>query len=129
MSEFGEQIVIIEVKANNMTLKEITEKLDLKVFCGEATLEREVTGGYVSDLLSDVMGNAEEGAVWITLQSHLNVVAIASLKELSAVILINGISPEETVVAKAEEENIPLLGSEKPAFDVAGQLYQILKQE
>jgi predicted transcriptional regulator len=127
MPGFGEQIVIIEVKANNMTLKEIVEKLNLRVFCGEASLEHEVTGGYVSDLLSDVMGNAEEGAVWITLQSQLNVVAIASLKELSAVILINGISPEETVVAKAVEENIPLLGSEKPAFDVAGQLYEILK--
>jgi predicted transcriptional regulator len=129
MPEFGVQIVIIEVKANDMTLKEIIEKLDLKVFCGEGSLEREVTGGYVSDLLSDVMGNAEEGAVWITLQSHLNVVAIASLKELSAVILINGISPEETVIAKAVEENIPLLGSERPAFDMAGQLYEILNQE
>lgn len=127
MPGYGVQIVIIEVKANNMTLKEITEKLKLKVFCGEAYLEREVTGGYVSDLLSDVMGKAEEGAVWITLQSHLNVVAIASLKELAAVILINGVSPDATVVAKAEEENIPLLGSENPAFDVAGQLYQLLK--
>jgi predicted transcriptional regulator len=112
-----------------MTLKEIVEKLDLKIFCGEALQEREVTGGDVSDLLSDVMGNAEEGAAWITLQSHLNVVAIASLKELAAVILINGISPEDNVVAKAVEENIPLLGSEMPAFDVAGQLYEILKQE
>ncbi len=127
MQEFGEQIVIIEVKANNMTLKEIIEKLDLKVFCGMEFLERGVTGGYVSDLLSDVMGNAEEGAVWITLQSHLNVVAIASLKELSAVILINGISPDDTIVAKAVEEKIPLLGSADPAFDVAGQLYEILK--
>ncbi|MCA1746212.1 MAG: serine kinase, partial [Bacteroidales bacterium] len=100
-----------------MTVKEITETLNLKVYSGEEYLHKEATGGYVSDLLSDVMGNAEEGAVWITLQSHLNVVAIASLKELAAVILINGISPEDNVIAKAKEENIPLLGSDDPAFD------------
>ena len=110
-----------------MTVKEIIEKLNLKVYAGEDYLQNEVSGGYVSDLLSDVMGKASEGEVWITLQSHMNVVAIASLKELAAVILINGIVPDEAVVAKAEEEQVPLLGSQDPAFDVAGMLYQTLK--
>jgi predicted transcriptional regulator len=110
-----------------MTIKELTEKINLKVYSGAAYLDREVVGGYVSDLLSDVMGNANEGEVWITLQSHLNVVAIASLKELAAIILINGIVPDEVVVAKAEEEQVPLLVSSDPAFVVAGELYQILK--
>ena len=129
MPGFGERIVITEVKANNMILKEITEKLNLKVHSGADQLDKKVTGGYVSDLLSDVMGNANEGEVWITLQSHMNVVAIASLKELAAVILINGIVPDAAVVARAEEEKVSLLVSMEPAFVVAGKLYNFLKEE
>lgn len=128
MHQYGERIAITEVKANSMTVKEIIENLNLKVYAGGDYLQKEVSGGYVSDLLSDVMGKASEGEVWITLQSHMNVVAIASLKELAAVILINGIVPDKAVVAKAEEEQVPLLGSQDPAFDVAGALYQTLKQ-
>jgi predicted transcriptional regulator len=111
-----------------MTVKEITEKINLKVFCGEQHLQNKVSGGYVSDLLSDVMGNASEGEVWITLQSHMNVVAIASLRELSAIILINGIQPEPAILKKAEEEKIPILGSDEPAFHVAGALYNVLNK-
>jgi predicted transcriptional regulator len=129
MPGFGARTVITEVKANNMTIKEITKKLDLKVYSGADLLERKISGGYVSDLLSDVMGNANEGEVWITLQSHLNVVAIASLKELAAVILINGIVPDAAVVAKAEEEQVPLLVSMEPAFVAAGKLYHFLNEE
>jgi predicted transcriptional regulator len=112
-----------------MKLKEIAEALDLRVYCGEERLQREVTGGYVSDLLSDVMGNASEGEVWITLQAHMNVVAIASLKELAAVVLINNIQPAEQVIAKAAEEGVPLLGTGQPAFEVAGKLYTLLNRE
>jgi predicted transcriptional regulator len=129
MPGYGARTVITEVKANNMTVKEITEKLNLKVYSGADLLDRKVSGGYVSDLLSDVMGNAGEGEVWITLQSHMNVVAIASLKELAAVILINGIVPDAAVVAKAEEEQVPLLVSMEPAFVVAGKLYNFLNEE
>ncbi len=60
-----------------MKVSEIIEKLDLKVYSGKKGLDREISGGYVSDLLSDVMGNAREGEVWITLQVHQNVMAIA----------------------------------------------------
>ena len=73
-----------------MTVREIAEKLNLKVFSGAGGLDREVTGGYVSDLLSDVMGFARDGEVWVTLQTHKNVMAIASLKELAAVVIVKG---------------------------------------
>ena len=82
----------------------------------------------MSDLLSDVMGNAREGEVWITLQSHLNVVAIASLKELAAIVLVKGIEPDEQVIRKASEEGIPILGTSKETFETAGKLFQILKR-
>lgn len=112
-----------------MTLQEIVEAMDLRVYCGEERLQQEATGGYVSDLLSDVMGNASEGEVWITLQSHMNVIAIASLKELAAVVLINDIRPAEQVIAKAAEEGLPLLGTGQPAFEIAGKLYKLLNRE
>lgn len=111
-----------------MTLTEIIKNLGLKIYCGEKYLQKEVKGGYVSDLLSDVMGNAREGEVWITLQSHLNVVAIASLKELSAIILVKNIEPGEDVIQKAEEEGIPVLGSSETTFSIAGELFDLLNR-
>ena len=77
-----------------MTVKDLIEKMNLTVFCGEQNLDREIKGGYVSDLLSDVMGFAQEGNVWVTLQTHKNVIAIASLKELACVVLVKGNQPD-----------------------------------
>jgi len=74
-----------------MKVSDLVDQFGLKVFSGAAGLDRTVHGAYVSDLLSDVMGNASEGDVWITLQTHQNVLAIASLKELAAVILVKGL--------------------------------------
>ncbi|MCP4310283.1 MAG: serine kinase [Bacteroidetes bacterium] len=109
-----------------MTLQQIADALDLMVFTEGIGLKSEFEGGYVSDLLSDVMGHAREGEVWITLQAHANVVAIASLKELPAVILVNGIEPDVAVIEKAAEEGIVLLGTSEGTFDTAGKLFQYL---
>lgn len=110
-----------------MKVTELVQHLNLKVFTSNVDLERSVTGAYVSDLLSDVMGYAREDQVWITLQNHLNVVAIASLKDLSAVILVKGVMPPEEVIQKAESEGIPILGSSEQTFDVAGKIYKMLQ--
>lgn len=110
-----------------MTVKEITEQLGLKVCCGAAGLNREVKGGYTSDLLSDVMGNANEGVLWITLQTHKNVMAIASLKELAAIVLVKGLQPEEETIAESESEEIPVLSTAKQAFEISGEIYELLK--
>ncbi len=106
-----------------MKVSELVEKFGLKVFSGESGLENEISGGYVSDLLSDVMGNSQEGQVWITLQTHQNVMAIASLKELAAVILVKGFEPEEDTTERSNEEGIPVLGTDKATFEMAGNLY------
>lgn len=111
-----------------MTVKAIIEDLHLNVFCGEAGMEKIVKGGYVSDLLSDVMGNAEEGEIWITMQSHMNVVAIASLKELAAVIIVNEIQPAADVISKAEREGVILLGTSVSTFQTAGKLFNLLEE-
>ena len=109
-----------------MTLQDIKDALELRIHGKESDLHRNVRHVYVSDLLSDVLAHAEDGALWITLQCHPNIIAVAVMKELAGIILINGRVPEDETLQKAEEEGIPLMTSELPAFILAGRLYQIL---
>jgi predicted transcriptional regulator len=111
-----------------MTVGQIVEKLGLTVYSGKEGLDREVTGGYVSDLLSDVMGRADTGHIWVTLQTHKNVMAITSLKDLAAVILVSGYQPEPDTAAQSNEEAIPVLGTNLTTFEITGQLYELLKK-
>ncbi len=108
-----------------MTVGEMCKRLNLKVRAGRLGLDREVTGGYASDLLSDVMANAEEGNVWVTLHRHPNVVAVAVSGGLAGVVLVNGREPEEVALEKAEEEGVPMLVSSLPAFDLVGKMHQM----
>lgn len=108
-----------------MKLKEVVEKLNLRVLCGGQHLDREVTGGYSGDLLSDVIGNSKGGNVWVTMQVHVNIVAVAVLKELAAVIIVQGRSVAEDTLHKAQEENVTILASELPAFETAGRLNRL----
>jgi len=112
-----------------MTTEEIVRELELKIFTGGELASRELSGGYVSDLLSDVMGHAKEGEVWITLQSHANVVAIASLKELAAILLVKGIEPDGAVVEKAREEGVTILGTNEDTYTITGKLFLLLNKE
>jgi predicted transcriptional regulator len=111
-----------------MTLRAIAEKLDLQVKCGGPGLQQEVSGAYVSDLLSDVIANAKEGDLWITLQVHPNIVAVATLKELAGIVLVGGRQPADETLKKAEAEEVPLLVTALPAFRLAGQLYQLIRE-
>ena len=111
-----------------MKISDIINQLNLKVFSGENNLNTEVNGAYVSDLLSDVMGNADAGQLWITLQTHKNVMAIASLKDLAGVILVKDNIPDQDTLEKAIEEEIPMLGTSENTFEIAGKLYQLLNE-
>lgn len=106
-------------------VKDVVEALGLTVAAGAGGLERPVESGYVSDLLSDVMANAKPGALWLTIQTHQNVVAVSVLKELAGVILVGGRLPAEETAAKAEQEGIPVLTSPLGAFDLAGKLHDL----
>ena len=108
-----------------MKIKEIVEKLNLEVKSGFNRLENEITGGYTSDLLSDVLANSEEGNIWVTLQIHQNIVAVASLKELSGIIIVNGREPEDDTIERAKEENIVIMVTRMPAFEIIGRLYSL----
>ncbi len=109
-----------------MKVTDIVEKIGLKVFSGHEGLGKEVTGGYASDLLSDVMGHAGSGAVWITIQTHRNVMAIASLRDLSAVIITCGENPGDDTMAQSNEEGLPVLGTDLSTFELAGRLYSLI---
>jgi len=112
-----------------MKITDIVETLDLKDVSGEGGITNDITGGYVSDLLSDVIGNAGEGSVWITLQTHQNILAVASLKDLSAIIIVKGGMPEAETIRKSNEENIPVLSTDKDTFTITGQLYDLINKE
>ena len=110
-----------------MNLGDVVQKLSLEVRTSKGDLSREVTGCYISDLLSDVMAHAQEGEVWITLQTHPNIAAVAVLRNLAGIIISNDRSPEADTLKKAEEEGIPIAVSAESTFDVGGKLYQLLK--
>ena len=112
-----------------MKVRELVDKLDLKVLSGENGLDREIDGCYVSDLLSDVMGNADAGNVWITLQTHKNVMAVASLKEMACVILVKNLTANEDTLNQSNEEEIPILQTSMETFEVTGRVYEIIKSE
>lgn len=108
-----------------MKVREMQSVLNLEIQAGEKGLEREILGGYCGDLLSDVMGNSQQGAVWLTVQSHQNIIAVAVLRELAAIVLVNGRRPDEDTMKKAEEESIPLLMTSLSAYELAGRLREL----
>ncbi len=111
-----------------MDLNQIQKLLDLKLVTKTTNLSRNIDEGYASDLLSWVMANAKENDIWITIQSHQNIVAIASLLNLAAIIIAEGVNVEEKTIKKAETENIPIFTSEKSIYELCGILYNILSK-
>ena len=106
-----------------MTIADLTAKLDLKVYTAGAGLGRPVGGGYAGDLLSDVMAHGRKDDLWLTIQVHPNIVAVAVLKELAAIVLANGREPAAETVERAEKEGVPILGSAAPVYELAGRLF------
>lgn len=108
-----------------MTLREIADALGLVCIAGCSSLDREVEAGYSSDLLSDVMGRAKDGAIWVTSQVHQNVVAVAALLNLSAVVVVGGLTMNADAVEKAEARGIPVLTTQMTAFETVGKMYAL----
>ncbi len=109
----------------NIRLSDIIKKFKLEVVCGQEYLDREIKGGYVSDLLSDVIANSRDGDIWITLQRHPNIIAVAVLNELAGIIIINGHEPDEETIRKAVAEKLPVIICDLPAYELAGKLYEL----
>lgn len=111
-----------------MKVSDLVKELSLTVFCGEEHLGATIEGGYTSDLLSDVMGHMQEGMIWITMQTHQNIVAVSTLKDAAAVLIVNGALPDEETLQKGKDEGIPLLGTQLSAFVASGKIYQLLQK-
>ena len=108
-----------------MTVFDIAKFFGLETRAGKDHLDEEVTGGYASDLLSDVIAHSHKGNIWVTLQTHPNTVAVAVMKELAGIILTGGREPDSDTLQKAEEEGIPILVSPLFTFELVGKLYQM----
>jgi predicted transcriptional regulator len=108
-----------------MNLNEIAASLGLQALtpAPAESLQREISRAHASDLLSDVLANAPSGGVLLTIQVHLNVIAVALHAMQGAVIFTSGMVPEEAVRNKAMEEGIPLFATKESTFDTAGRLY------
>lgn len=109
-----------------MNLKAIITELQLNILAGQNNSGTDVTGAYTSDLLSDVIANSKKNDLWITLQTHQNIIAVAKLKELAGIIIVNNREPNEETVQKAEGENVPLLVTSLTAYEASGKLYSFL---
>ena len=106
-----------------MNVKELSERFSLHVAAGGTHHDRQIQGGYCGDLLSDVMANAPNGCIWLTVQTHQNIVAVAVLHEMAAIVLTGGQEPDQETIVKADEEGIPILMWPTTAFELAGQVY------
>lgn len=108
-----------------ITVAELIEKLQLEVFNlnkGMATIKNYVA----SDLFSYVISKAKRKSCWLTIMSNVNITAVAKLAEMSAVILCDGIKPDEALIEKAKQHNITILGSSQPIFETSISISKIL---
>ncbi len=109
-----------------MNVRELKDKAGLEVL----TLpdgEKEVTGGYAGDLLSWVMGRADEGDAWVTIMSNINVVAVASLRDVACVILAENSDIDKETLEKAEDEGVNILRSKKSTFALCSEIASLIK--
>lgn len=108
-----------------MTVQEMAERLNLTTVC-LAEPDREIEGGYIGDLLSWVMGNAQSGDVWITIMSNNNVVAVAVLVDVACVILSEGVTLDPGVLELAEKKGINIFSTAESSFSIGAKVAALL---
>jgi hypothetical protein len=107
-----------------MHVRQVIKQLGLHLTGGHQ-IDVEITGGYASDLLSCVMAGAQAGSIWVTLQAHPNIIAVASLIDLAAVVVTEGVSPDPETILKAQETGIPLLTTARDTFSTVVALAEL----
>ncbi len=109
-----------------MNIKETAQKLNLKILV-EDDLDREIKDCYIGDLLSWVMGRAPEDSIWLTVMGNINSIAVASLADVSCIVLVENASLDDDAKAKAQAHGINILQSEENAYQLATKIYELLK--
>jgi hypothetical protein len=111
---------------NLMNLQQIIDQLNLTVLTDPRDFALiQPDGGYSSDLLSCVMAGAKSNYLWITLQAHLNIVAVAALLDVAAIIITENAQPDFATISKANEQGIILLLTPKPTYEINGKLWEM----
>ncbi|SCG83770.1 hypothetical protein DW1_2205 [Proteiniborus sp. DW1] len=105
-----------------MKLSSIIDKLNVETIAGTGLEEKEVEGVYIGDLLSLVMSKAQRNNLWITIQTHINIVAVATLVDLAGIIIVEGMEIDKDAIEKAKEVGIPLFKTSLSAYEVACKL-------
>lgn len=108
-----------------MTVKEITEKLNLKILV-QGDTDREITGGYCGDLLSWVMGRAQSGDCWFTVMGNINAIAVSVLADCACIVLCENSTLDDDAKARAEMQGVCVLSSEENAYTLANKLGEAL---
>lgn len=108
-----------------MTVKELIEKLDLKILV-EDDLDREVNDCYIGDLLSWVMGRAPEDSAWLTVMGNINSIAVATLADVSCIILVENAALDEEAKNKAETHGVNILQSEENSYSLAVKISELI---
>lgn len=111
-----------------MTLSELAKHIGCEILTGNVNLDNDIKDGYVSDLLSDVIGNIKENSIWITIQRHINILGVAKLKDVIAIIIPRSLQLDENVIEKAKEEGIAILRDPRSAFELSGLIYNLLQK-
>jgi hypothetical protein len=109
-----------------MTLAHLVDDLGFEVVTDKINMDRHIRAGYVSDLLSDVIANIEEDSVWITIQRHINILGVAKLKDVVAIVIPRNLQIEESVIEKARQEGVAILRGTRTAFEISGLIYNAL---
>lgn len=109
-----------------MNLQTIIDKLQLTVLSNSRDFASITpNGGYASDLLSCVMAGAKNGNIWVTLQAHMNIVAVAAMLDVTAVIITEDAKPDSATIVKANEQGVILLSTPKASYEVCGTLWDM----
>jgi serine kinase of HPr protein (carbohydrate metabolism regulator) len=109
-----------------MILSDVAKHLGCEILTNDVNLDRDIKDGYVSDLLSDVIGNIRENSIWITIQRHINILGVAKLKDVVAIIIPRNLHIEENVIEKAKEEGVAILRDPRSAFELSGLIFNLL---
>jgi serine kinase of HPr protein (carbohydrate metabolism regulator) len=108
-----------------MTIREVAEKLHAKIIQNDFE-DTELNGAYTSDLLSDVMAHAKDGGALITIQAHKNTVAVATLVNISVIVVCNNRPVPDDMIESARDEGIAILQTKENQYTVSGELYAII---
>ena len=111
-----------------MKLSELVKDMGCEILTGNVNLDKDIKDGYVSDLLSDVIGNIKENSVWITIQRHINILGVAKLKDVTAILIPRSLQIDDNIIEKAIEEGIAILRDPRSAYELSGVLYNLLQK-